>query len=155
MNALKNQASLPKSILVPIDLSDTTSRVVEFARDFAESLGANLTLLHVWQPPPFAQAESLEVVVGPDRISLAEHVRKETEAKLDAILPGEPNVARRVLIGDVAESIVASIEKGRYDWLVMGTHGRSGLAHLTLGSIAEKVLRHSRAPVLTVPNRTP
>lgn len=56
----------------------------------------------------------------------------------------------QVLLGPPYATILAAIEEGNYDLVVMGTHGRTGLAHFLLGSVTERVLRHSKVPVLTV-----
>jgi len=153
MNSPGSGPSLPKKILVPVDLSDTTAAVVDFAGGLADHFGAQLTLLHVWELPPFAQSESLQVVAGPDRKPLADHVRQEAAAELAKLLPDRTDVTRKVVIGNSTEDIVHTATSGGFDLVVIGTHGRGGLAHIALGSVAERVLRRSPVPVLVVPTR--
>ena len=61
------------------------------------------------------------------------------------------SATNRLLSGDPASVILKELEQQKYDLVVIGTHGRGGLAHLLLGSVAEKLVRHSKVPVLTVP----
>jgi nucleotide-binding universal stress UspA family protein len=153
MNSPGSRPTLPKKLLVPVDLSDTTPAVVEFAEGLADHFGAELTLLHVWELPPFAQSESLQVVAGPDKKPLSEHVRQEAAQELSKLSPSRADVTRKVVIGNAAEDIVHTATSGGFDLVVIGTHGRGGLAHIALGSVAERVLRRSPVPVLVVPTR--
>jgi universal stress protein A len=145
----------PKRLLVPVDLAETSASVAAFASEFAEKLGAELTLFHVWEPPPFAPVESLYIVVAGDRRTLADHLRDECQEQLGTVLPGVARVTgRKVAIGDAAGCILEEADKGGYDFVVIGTHGRKGLTRLALGSVAEKVLRRSPIPVLVVPTES-
>jgi nucleotide-binding universal stress UspA family protein len=137
-------------ILVPIDFSAGSSA----ALPMAEGLGGTIDLIHVWDPPAFV---STEVMLGTTdshgALSKLEEERTRLELEELAQEARERGVAigtAEVLKGDVAKAICAYAEKGGYDVIVMGTAGRSGLAHLLLGSVAEKVVRHSSVPVLTV-----
>jgi universal stress protein A len=137
-------------ILVPIDFSAGSAA----ALPVAESLGGTIDLIHVWDPPAFV---STEVMLGSadsqGTLSKLEDERTRLELEELAKEERERGVAigtTEVLNGDVAKAICAYAEKGGYDVVVMGTAGRSGLAHLLLGSVAEKVVRHSTVPVLTV-----
>jgi universal stress protein A len=142
----------PRRILAPVDLGSTAETVARFAAAFASAVGAEIALLHVWEPPPFSPPESLQVVVGNDRRSLADHVKAEAREELEKLLPGDPRVAdRKALLGDPSSCILAEAVRGNYELVIIGTHGRTGLAHLALGSVAEKVLRRCPVPVLVVP----
>jgi nucleotide-binding universal stress UspA family protein len=135
-------------ILAPTDLSPTAERAVRYAHTLAEALGSELHVLHVAQ-----DAAELSVyvpatgVVDPDNLSDDYH-------RWLATLLGERGTIRRVeavrIGADVAETIRAYAEQQEIDLVVMGTHGRTGLLHLLAGSVAEKMLRVSPCPVLTI-----
>jgi nucleotide-binding universal stress UspA family protein len=142
-----------RQILCPVDFSDTSRHALEHAVAIAGWYESRLTLLHVMGQPFVAQPPLLFAdFAGP---VLLESERKAFEDRLhlwlvDARAKGlstetvltEGRPERRIL--DRAASLPA-------DLIVLGTHGRSGFEHLLLGSVAEKVLRQARCPVLTVP----
>ncbi|HET7539272.1 MAG TPA: universal stress protein [Polyangiaceae bacterium] len=142
-------------ILVPIDLSPAGTRVLEQAHDFALKFSGAIDLLHVWTPPAMLAPEALITGVGMTEQpflewlgnSAREHLSKfEQKARSDGI-----DVARSYCeLGDPATAIIERAESGGYDLLVLGTHGRTGLSHVLMGSVAEKVLRRAPCAVLTV-----
>ena len=131
-------------ILVPIDFSDHSLEALRMASIFAAETGAKLLMVHVWQPaPPLA-----------DGIAWGEvYAEQGDEAKreLNDIEPYRLDVEceRIVLVGDAASEIVRVAEEQRVDMIVIGTHGRTGLTRLVLGSVAEHVMRRATCPVLT------
>ncbi len=143
--------SVFENILVPTDFGDASRRAEEVAGDLASFFGARITLLHVWTLPTSAYAESIRLPL--DRIELeaglaledaAGRLRAKHEQVRKLLLPGEP--WRR---------IVEAAHDGEHDLVVIGTHGRQGVPRLFLGSVAEKVVRMSEIPVLTVHARAP
>ena len=142
-----------RKILVAVDFSECSERAADFARDFAAALGAKVGLIHVWCPAPFSPMAALVTAPGGGRETLWEHVRRQIAPELAAILPddGGSVLARRIEWGDPASGIVDECEREGYDLIILGTHGRTGLSHLVLGSVAEKVSRLSQRPVLIVP----
>lgn len=122
-----------REILVASDFSDEAEAALRHAIDYARRFGARLHLLHV-----FCQGE-VEV----------------TRLLADAAALAAPDVP--VIIstigGDAAEEILRYALRGSIDLIVLGTHGRSGFSRMLLGSVAERVLRGARCPVLTVPSR--
>lgn len=135
-------------ILAPTDFSRFAESAVEYAHGLAERLGAELHVLHV--------GRSLDAVV-------AEHGAQGAVGPLDseddydrwlASLLGESGTVRRVeavRVGtDVARTIAHYAEKQTVDLIVMASHGRGGLAHLLMGSVAELVLRLAACPVLVI-----
>jgi nucleotide-binding universal stress UspA family protein len=70
--------------------------------------------------------------------------------KKEATADGAPRVSANKAVGEPAAEIVAAAEDGKYDAIVVGTHGRTGLAHVLLGSVAERVVRRAPMPVVTV-----
>jgi nucleotide-binding universal stress UspA family protein len=141
-----------KRILVPTDFSDTSEAATQYAIALAESMGSQLHVLHVFDNP-LAYAWGAEAFIEPpadyyerieqrarDRLNgvLTEAQRKKFDAQLE-LRTGSP----------FAEIIGYADEKG-IDLIVMGTHGRGAVAHMLLGSVAERVVRKSPCPVLTV-----
>ena len=131
-------------ILLPTDFSATSDEAFRYATRLALSLGAGLNLLHVPGTAghnfeasfPFAQFETAT------RERLVALVSQEELARL------QPEYAVR--IGTPAQEIVRYAEVREIDLIVMGTHGRTGLAHLVMGSVAEQVVRTAPCPVLLV-----
>ena len=132
-------------ILVATDFSSQADLALKWARHLADGFGAELVLLHVIDVT--ALGTSGFTLVGPSPVPplLA-------EAKLDMQRwrKRAPDAEMVIVQGSPRPLIVESALKLRCQLIVMGTHGRSGLAHLLMGSVAEYVVRYSRVPVLTV-----
>lgn len=141
-------------ILVPTDFSQASELAVEAAAALARQIGAKLTLVHVHDP---------EALRPPATIGWSderqETVEKEIERAVDqsfADLKKERlarvEIADTVILHDSspAHAICAYAETIGADLVVIATHGRTGLKHLLIGSVAERVVRHSSVPVLTL-----
>jgi nucleotide-binding universal stress UspA family protein len=140
-------------ILVPVDFSECSWAALEYARYFARCYQATVHVLHVWETPPYVDPGTTVDVPGRTQ-TLAEFLRSpagnEMKRLLDALEDaGSGEVFCRLESGDPCDTIV-SVAHEDYDLVVMGTHGRTGLTHLLLGSIAERVVRRAPCPVLTV-----
>jgi universal stress protein A len=140
-----------KRILVPIDFSEHSSAAVRAATDLARRFEAELVLAHVYEPIAYALPEGY-VLFTPTQLAnlLTELQRLLANAKKDAEAAGVPRVETKQLQGAVAPEIINFAREGKFDLIVMGTHGRTGLKHAFLGSVAEKVLRQAPCPVLTL-----
>ncbi len=141
-----------RRILVPVDLSGTAEHALVYAGEFAEKLGAQLTILYV-VPEPAAVLPDMMMpvpVATADVDDLTAAGRQSLADLIAATNLGRLNPTTEVRLGDAAEEIVAAAKELNADLLVVGTHGRSGLKHLLLGSVAEHVVRHAPCPVLTV-----
>jgi universal stress protein A len=143
-----------KRILVPTDFSDPSHDALTTAMGFASAFGGALDLVHV----TLASAYSLPppIDVGTIPMDVSKSLEQATaglaseEARVRAAgLPCES----ATLFGRPDTEIVERAITTRADLIVMGTHGRSGLAHALMGSVAERVVRHSPCPVLIVPQR--
>jgi universal stress protein A len=138
-----------KSILVPIDFSKPSEKALDFAVSLARQFGAKLTLLSVIEPfptPDFAYyplAMESEKMVAATKKRL-EKVPVKAGAKQELI---EKTVVRN---GVPFKEITAAARSLKVDLIVISTHGYSGLAHVFLGSTAERVVRHAECPVLVV-----
>lgn len=141
-----------RRILAPTDFGNTSPAAVRYAAELAEKFGAELVLLHVVQDLALAMPDAVmpTPVPGPDlgqltdsaKTGLANLIARENLARLN------PRV--EVRIGSPAAEIVAAASDLKADLLCIGTHGRTGLAHFFLGSVAEKIVREAPCPVLTV-----
>ena len=137
-------------ILVPVDFSDSTDRVIEWAAHLAEEHESRITLLHAYHLP--VEFQQLEGAALPADFWAS--VRKEAEANLEKL--AVPLRARGIETdtaacdGYAATVIVDEATQRQVDLVVIGTHGLSGLKHLLLGSIAERVVQKAPCPVLTV-----
>jgi universal stress protein A len=146
-----------KRILAPVDFSPCSAAALEFASGLAEAFGATIDVLHVWELPKMVMPELLVLVPGGSQASLAQFARDQVGKHLDeltASFKGTAPIQQRIEAGDPAQTIVRLAEGDRYDLIVMGTHGRQGISHLLVGSVAEKVLRMSTVPVVIVPRRS-
>jgi universal stress protein A len=135
------------SILVPTDFSEPSDAALQYATDMARTLGARLFLLHV----PGKTGENLEMNFPVAQFETAAHQRLDTLVSPSDIERLRPEYAVR--IGTPAEEIVRYASERDIDLIIMGTHGRSGVAHLLLGSVAEHVVRAAPCPVLLVRHR--
>jgi nucleotide-binding universal stress UspA family protein len=141
-----------KRICCPIDFSDASRAAMEVAADLARHFGAELVLLHAYPIPGYTFPDG-SVVASPKMMQeLADQAQRHLEewrAEAER-LSGNPRVLGEKAIGEPAAEIV-SFARGRgVDLLVLGTHGRTGLEHALMGSIAERVVRRAHCPVLTV-----
>ena len=159
--------------LIPTDFSPAAHRALVYALEEATQHQAKLTLLHVVQQHP-----ATEVYYIKDAPQSGTGYAGEFGAKLPAFPPHPPETVRRdyndealsqlhdlvpasftgawevqVAAGHPADAIVRTAAELDVDLIVMATHGRSGLPHVLLGSVAEKVVRHAPCPVLTVRQR--
>lgn len=134
-------------VLLPTDLSQQAEAATPYALELARTFKAKLHLLHVVEEP----APYTYVFVD------YKHERKQLEElardKLDNwVLPNEEDgleIERRVSFGSPFQAIIEDAKQHKIDLIVMGTHGRSAIPHLIMGSVAENVVRKALCPVLT------
>jgi nucleotide-binding universal stress UspA family protein len=146
-----------RKILVPIDFSSCSRVALGKAAELAKSFGAAVDLVHVWEAPAFVAPEAMVGVAGSSQ-TLSQLAREHAENSMREFVEsargeGVDIGTSFVEQGDAAKTIVDLAEREGYDLIALGTHGRTGLAHLLLGSVAEKVVRRSSRPVLTVRER--
>lgn len=140
---------LYERILVPTDGSAATERAVAEAVRLAAAHGATIHALYVLNTASFASIPTESSVEG-----VSEMLEREGDAALDDVesvaVEADVPVVRVKLDGSPAREIVRYAERETCDLIVMGTHGRGGIDRLLLGSVAERVVRASSVPVLTV-----
>ena len=139
-------------ILVPVDFSEHSKRALDCAKTMAEKFRASLHLLTV-VPDPFVLPNPSSWYV-PLPSGYVDGLRRDAEAHLcDLLTPAERSGLRvhsAVLFGNAPTGILEYAERESIDLIVMGTHGRGGVAHAIMGSVAEKVVRSAACPVMTV-----
>jgi nucleotide-binding universal stress UspA family protein len=141
-----------KCILVPVDFSLGARMALRHAAMIARRFEARLEVIHIWEPSPVVTPNQI-AWVGGDADTFWQQMSANLRSRVTKLVDEEAMlVASEVVIeaGYVAHGILRQIEQGNYDLVVMGTHGRTGLSHLLLGSVAERVVRLSPTPVLTV-----
>jgi nucleotide-binding universal stress UspA family protein len=144
-----------KTILVPHDFSAHANHAAALARDVAKSHGARLVLVHVAELPPGLDPDAM-VSSAPDAAPrpAREVVASGSVAHLDDLAARlrkeQLEVDAEVVVGSPVDEIIATARRVKADLIVMGTQGRTGVAHLLVGSVAERVVRTSPVPVLTL-----
>jgi universal stress protein A len=145
-----------KSILVPVDYSACSRAALRFALDLAQRYQATLDVVHVWDRPSYVSDVLMTSTEPMSRKSLIQLIQENAQRDLDEFLSGvelPPGTARgRLLSGDPASTLLKEIKHVKPDLVVVGTHGRTGLTHVLLGSVAEKLARLSPVPVMIVPD---
>jgi|SRR5579884_4307451 len=138
-----------KRILVPHDFSDTADRALAYALALAEKLAARVTIVHAYEVPTYGYPE------GPAlSLEMASEIERAAKGALEnvAARARKPGVEIDTSLrhGPSWSEIDAAAKELDADLIVMGTHGRRGVARALLGSVAEKVVRTAPCPVLTV-----
>ena len=144
-----------KSILVATDFGEASELALAYGRELARTFSARLHVLHVVENVMMRYSAEVPFAVLPElqndleaaaRKQLDETITGDDRSSLDVVATVQTSVS-------VPTDIVEYARKERVDLIVMGTHGRSGVQHLLMGSVAERVVRSAPCPVLTV--RTP
>jgi nucleotide-binding universal stress UspA family protein len=140
-----------RKVLCPVDFSEASRAAMRYAVDLCLGVGASLTLCHVYQAPGYALPEGV-VLSGPELLTeLAQQVDRALDKwKREARELGMVDVRTESALGVTHFEIDRIAESGGYDLIVIGTHGRTGLRHVLLGSVAERVVRTAPCPVLTI-----
>lgn len=131
-------------ILFPTDFSHTGDAALEMATALARDTGAKMLIVHVEEPPmAYGGGEMYYGVPDPQTEDLEEMLAK--------VVPTDPSVPHehRLIVGDPSTAIPRMAEQEQVDLIVMGTHGRTGITRLLMGSVAEAIVRRSPCPVLT------
>ena len=140
-----------RQILAPTDCSDLSTHAIEYAYELAQKFGAKLLLLYVVEQPAFPIEGYVPRRVG---VPLIEDLQHQADLELEGILSAAQGItveiARHVATGTPYRKIVEIAEAENVDLIVMATQGRTGLSHLVMGSVAERVVRTASCPVLTI-----
>ncbi len=149
-------------ILVPLDGSKFSEQAFPYAFEVAKRFGAEIALLQVISPTPFISASMPIIEAGPvfteplaqaaqkqDRLN-ASRASRYLQKKQQEVAEQGLKASRLVVIGVPADSILKICQQQKIDLIVMTTHGRSGLKRAFVGSVADKIIRDSGIPVLTI-----
>jgi universal stress protein A len=138
-------------ILAPTDFSEFSRQAIDYAFELAQTFGAKLLLLHVIELPAYPIEGFVPPSIG---TTLSEDLERQASLDLAQVLPKAQDtkveVIRLVVVGTPYRKIVEVAEEEKLDLIVMATHGRTGLSHLVMGSVAERVVRTAPCPVLTI-----
>lgn len=134
---------MAKTILFPTDFSTASDAAIEHAATLATSSGATLLILHVEEPP-------LAYGGGELYYGIPEPSSERILAMLEDVKPADHAIpfAHRLTMGDPASEVIRIAHEEKADMIVLGTHGRTGMMRLLMGSVAEAIVRRAPCPVL-------
>ena len=139
-----------KRILVPTDFTETSDKALDFAIELAQKFDASITVMHAFEIPVIGFPDGALVATA----DIASRIQEAGRAGLDAAVTAR--ASRGVKIesvlreGPAEDEIKAVAEDTKADLIVIGTHGRRGIARALLGSVAENVIRTVKIPVLAI-----
>lgn len=139
-----------KKILCPLDFSEFTKEVVAYAADIAKRYRAELHVLHVI--PNLTYFTPYESFLTPENlVAIEKNIQDEVDRDFKKVLGTvDIDVRKAVRTGVAFVEIIDYAKTEGIDLIVMGTHGRSGIEHILIGNVAEKVVRKSPCPVMTI-----
>ena len=138
-----------KRLLVPVDFSNTSTKALTAAVDLAKVLGAEIKVVHVHYQQIPAIASMAAYIPQIDESTILEEFEKELDKLVKKYGEGV-KISHQVHAGDPRTEIPLLADEYKADMIVMGTHGRSGLSHLLMGSVTESVLHQTGIPVLSI-----
>ena len=138
-----------REILLPTDLSEHSKLAMRYANSLAERFGAQITVLHVIEPPAVPPDVFYPCTRAPDQLATA------AERTIKRICEQEklewPQLKKCVVQPGVPYEVIVDAAKAQNtDLIVLATHGRTGLAHVVMGSTTEKVIQHAPCPILVL-----
>lgn len=152
-----------KKIVIALDYSPMAEKVAELGYAFAKAMNAQVILLHVVSDYTYYSSLDYSPIMGYDSFSSLSSIQLATidglkdEAKnfLDRTKEhlGDAAIQTEVSDGDFADAIMDTAKKLNADIIVLGTHSRSGIEKMLVGSVTEKILRHSTIPLFVIPSR--
>ncbi len=143
---------MPKRILVPTDFTETSGTALKAAAAVAEGCSAELVVLY---SDPLIPPLGAEVELPNKFLDMSEQEKKSVienylKKEIDEVVPPSVHVDAVLAIGSPVQALLKTAKEKNADWIVMGTHGRTGFHRLVEGSVTEEVLRHADRPVLAI-----
>lgn len=147
-----------RKILIAIEDSQYAERAADYGFELAERLGAEVALLHVDEMPtatPYIADPLLNEppVLMPELINIQESSSKKLLDKIADTHLNQAQIYTFHKIGNTRDEIINTADEWNADMIILGTHGRTGFDHFISGSVAEKVIRKAKCPVLIIPNK--
>jgi len=142
-----------KKILCPVDFSGSCNLAVKYAKELALLFNSRLYLLHVVE---HLHGDEHYMILQITPQEIAEKMKKEAEERLNSIakkIKKVPKIKTEVREGKAFVEIIKTARKDNIDLIIMGSHGRTGLSHVLIGSVAERVVRKAHCPVLIVKDK--
>ena len=142
-----------KKILCPTDFSENSEYALKYALALATLTQADLQLFHVVEPITYPQStEFFEPVLDEVELMMKMETafQQQLEDQVTTLKAKYPKIKGKLVTGNTFLEIIQAARDDDLDMIVMGTHGRTGLAHVLIGSVAERVVREAPCPVLTV-----
>ena len=139
-----------RNILLSTDFSDFSAAAVEYASSFALLYGARVHLVHVIESGSVVGVPSMELNTTTLSTGLQDNAQEEMRKFVYWKMKNNTNLEQVILYGEPHREIVKYAQENEIDLIVIATHGRTGLAHILMGSVAEKIVRLSPVPVLAV-----
>lgn len=150
--ATRGKIQVMKHIVVGVDFSDISTHVLDVASTVAKGMGAELSLVHIYAPEPAFVGYAVYSYPGEDE---RQHELQQEKAKLrkmvDDLKADGIEASAYMEEGETVDRLMEFVRERNADLIVAGTHGRSALSRVLLGSVAEGVVRASKVPVLVVP----
>jgi len=138
-------------ILAPTDFSEFSKQALRSALELAQTFEAKLLLLNVVEPPPYPIEGIVPSNLG---ANLLDDLERRASDELAAVIPEaqgtKVDITRRGVVGIPYRKIIEVAEEEKADLIIVATHGRTGLSHLIIGSVAERIVRTAPCPVLTI-----
>ena len=139
-----------KHILVGTDFSEPSDEALAYAVDLAERLGATITLVHAYEIPVYGFPDGFVIATAELASSISDAGSAGLKAAASRSARGAVTVTPVLRCGPIADEMNAVAEQVSADIIVIGTHGRHGLARMLLGSVADRMVRTATRPVLTI-----
>jgi len=139
-----------KRLLVPVDFSDASVAAFSAAMDLCTALGGEMKVVHIHQLQVPYVGDGGFYVPEMDEDEVLKEREKELEDFVKQQGSADVGISREVRLGDPETEINEMAGEYQADMIIMGTHGRTGLSHLLMGSVTESVLRHANVPILAV-----
>ncbi len=150
-----------KRVLIALDFDPTAQKVAEFGYNMANAMNAEISLLHVIADSAYYSSMDYSPIVGFlgfneidfSKFSKVGELKSATQNYLDKVKQklGDEKIKTCIREGDFAHGILDEAKKTHADFIVMGSHSRSWLSEILMGSVTEKVLRSTKVPLLIIP----
>jgi nucleotide-binding universal stress UspA family protein len=150
-----------KKVLIAIDYNPTAQKIAETGYSLAKSMNAEITLMHVVADYTYYSSLNYSPIMGFDSFSTMGMVQTNTVVELEKAAQeylektknhlGDTSIKTLVKDGDSGDAIIEAANDLKADVIVLGSHSRKGLDKILMGSVAEKVLRHSKVPLFIIP----